>query len=216
MGMDGLGMQNLTGDMRRSIAERFARSGWVEMATGEEDYAVLGKCKGDLGLRIGFDLSMREFGLSLNPSVGVHHGRVSALVGSLYGLSDGGFLVGSSLAGLFDAAGREGGLLPRWCVLSNDDVDLVVDLLESDIRAYAIPYFDGFSNFSDIASSLKERPNISQFELGRLAVVCAELGDLSSARSAISSIRRLADFSSTFVADQIRLFIGNFEKEYGC
>ncbi|MFV2012472.1 MULTISPECIES: hypothetical protein [unclassified Micromonospora] len=210
-------MRILAEEVKRGVGQMLAQSGWVESSSGDEEYIVFEKRKrGGLSFLVGFDLSVRKYGLSLNPSVGIRHDQISHLVGELYGLSDGGWLVGATLADLFDAEGREGGQLPRWVVLPSDRIDMVVDLVKADLDAHAVPYMEAYEDIRDVAREIRTKKTSTHFDLGRLAVIDVECGDLRSASEYIRKLESLARKEPPFVVEQIETFINNFRTRYGC
>ncbi|WFF09432.1 hypothetical protein O7622_13185 [Micromonospora sp. WMMD1076] len=182
--------------------------------SNEEDYVTfLRKGKDDLVFQIGLDFKVRDYGLSLNPSVSVSRNKVSDLAATFYGLPVGASVLGASLADLFEAEGREGGLLPRWSVFPQDDLGLVADLVVSDLERFGFPFLDAFASLSDIVRHL-EHAKKSRFDLGHLAIAFAEMGDFPNAISAIEELASAASGEPPFVAEQADLFVVRFKEHY--
>ncbi|MGC4897261.1 hypothetical protein [Micromonospora sp. DT31] len=180
----------------------------------EEGYLIFEQPAGDgLVFSIGLDVTPRDWGISLDPSVGVIHSRVSGLAASFLGLTEGACVVGASLTDLFPAQGREGGLVPRWAVLSRGDIEAVVQLLLSDLRDVGLPFLRAFTSLTEMARHL-EGVAKSQFDWGNLAILYAELGRFDQCVSVLNRMMVGADSEPSFVAEQTRQFVVRLREHY--
>ncbi|MEV6350326.1 hypothetical protein [Actinoplanes sp. NPDC051851] len=210
-------MRELVDDLLLQVARELGRHGW-EFAPNdeEEDYAFFFMSKSDgLVYCVGLDLTPRDYGLSLNPSVSVRHEAISRLAAQFYGLAEGASIVGASLADLFDAQGREGGLVPRWTIFPSDDLAVVARLVASDIERYGVPFLERFDSLSEVVFYLEEREPKSRFDLGNLAIVYAELGDMSRCESIIVRFSSSIIGQPPFVTEQAEHFVTNIRRHYG-
>jgi len=209
-------MRELVDGFLPHITHELDRQGWTFAPGDEEDHAFFVKPKsGGLVYYVGLDLAPRDYGLSLNPSVSVRHETISRLAAQFYGVADGASIVGASLADLFDAEGREGGLVPRWSVFPSDDLAVAARSVASDIQRYGVPFLERFASLHEVVSYLEARAPKSRFDLGHLAIAYAELGDMPRCESRIISYSSLIVGQPPFVAEQAEKFVTNFRWHYG-
>src|SRR3990170_7827048 len=89
------------------FTERAAAGGWRVHTVDDDDFAGFTRDEG-LGVeaQFGLDLTPRDFGLSLNPSLGVRHPGVDDLAARLLGFGGGAAQAGATLVDLVYEAGR--------------------------------------------------------------------------------------------------------------
>ncbi|MFJ6167211.1 hypothetical protein ACIQH6_18975 [Micromonospora orduensis] len=210
-------MRELVDDLLPQIARELGRQGWTFAPNSEEeDYAFFFMSKfGGLIYCVGLDLTPRDFGLSLNPSVSVRHETISRLSAQFYGLAEGASIVGASLADLFNAQGRESGFVPRWSVFPSDDIAVVARVVASDIERYGGPFLGRFTSLAEVVLYLEEREPKSRFDLGHLAIAYAEAGDMSRCESIIVRFSSSIIGQPPFVAEQAEQFVTNIRRHYG-
>ncbi|MFJ6200194.1 hypothetical protein [Micromonospora sp. NPDC092111] len=208
-------MRVLVHDLKLRIGEKLGSLGWrPALDDEEEDYASFVKRReGGLISQIAVGFAFYDPGVSLNPSVGVGHEAVSRLAASFYGLPAGACAVGAALVELFEAEGREGSFLPRWMVVSDDDIAATVDLLILDLERVGFPFMDGFLLLSDIVRHL-ENVGKSSFDLGNLAISCAEMGNVADGEAIVEKMAVSARNEPPFVAEQTMRFVANFREHY--
>jgi len=210
-------MRELVDDLLPRITRELGRQGWTFAPDDdEEEYALFSMPRsGGLVYCVGLDLTPRDYGLSLNPSVSVRHETISRLAAQFYGLAEGASLVGVSLADLFDAQGREGGLVPRWSVFLGDDLAVVARAVASDIERYGVPFLERFASLSEVVLYLETREPKSRFDMGHLAIAYAELGEMSRCESIVVQFSSSIIGQPPFVAEQAERFVTNIRRHYG-
>ncbi|MEV4769344.1 hypothetical protein [Micromonospora humida] len=208
-------MRILVRDLKLRLGEKLGPLGWRPVLDDEEeDYVSFVKRReGGLFSQVAVSFTVHDPGVSLNPSVGVGHEAASRLAASFYGLPAGACAVGASLVELFEAEGREGGLLPRWMVVSDDEVAATVDLLILDLERFGFPFMEGFLSLPDIVRHL-ESVGHSNFDLGNLAISYAETGNVSDGEMTVEKMAVNAKSEPPFVAEQTLRFVASFRKHY--
>lgn len=207
-------MRILVDNLRLELDTELRKKGWVA-STADDDYASFVMSRpNELIATLGLDLTLRDWGLSLGPSIGVRHAKVAGLVARFYGLADEADMVGASLADLFCAEGRDNGLLPRWSVFPGDNLTTVTRALVSDIELHGIPFLERFSSLRDMVSYLEGRSHRSRFDITNLLVAYGELREVEKFAYSIAQLSAIAEHEPPLVANQIASFITNLDRYY--
>lgn len=203
-----------------SLAQRFiakftdvaGREGWTTDFIADDDFALFARPHGqDLRAEIGLDLTPREYGLSLNPSIGVRHVDISDLTARLFGLQRGAGLVGTFLSSL-TAASEDGGRAP-WVVHGEDEVTPVARRVLADVESEGSSFFSRYSSLQEIIDTLAGRAKLD-IELGHLAVAYAVAGEVAEAQAVLSRIEDWARDQPTLAAEQARGFLSAYHQHF--
>ncbi|NYH51430.1 hypothetical protein HNR06_001019 [Nocardiopsis arvandica] len=161
------------------------------------------------------DILEKNYGLRLNPSLGVRDPMIGDLVSRFIGLPHAGSecsglaSVGMSLSGfLYEMRGSMDSV-GQWSILRGEDVQEKVQALHVDV-ILAEDYF--FNKFSERVSVVKylERVWCDQFQVRQLAVGQALQGRRGDAISTLGKYADMVQGEPPMVADQARLFIRSF------
>ncbi len=188
------------------FAEKAAARGWRLDMVDDDDAADFVREHGtELEAEFGLDLTPRDYGLSLNPSLGVRHPRVDELAARFFGLSGGASQAGAALADLVPRTGR----YTTWIVESEEGIDVAVRRVLSDIETYGEPFFARYTSLADLIEGL-ERSAGTNVLVAHLAVAHAIGGDAARVPSVL---RRLEDWAAQqppLVAQQTERFLTGF------
>jgi hypothetical protein len=189
------------------FAERAAAGGWRVDTVDDDDFAGFTRGGGlEVEAQLGLDLTPRDFGLSLNPSLGVRHSGVGDLAARLLGFGGGAAQAGATLVDLVYEAGRRDLM---WVVESEDDIDPVVQSVLADLETYGEPFFARFTSLSDLIDNL-ERSATTTVPFAYLAVAHAISGNTAQVSAVL---RRMADWAAQqppLVAQQAERFLAEF------
>lgn len=193
------------------FTEELSGRGW-RVAFVEDDELIVfdRRLSGGILAELGLDLTPRDYGLSLNPSVSVRHEVVSELYEELSGLGgDEGTVaqVGRSLSGLV----REGGECTggTWTVERVEEVPVAVQAVLEDLERYGEPFFAQHRSLDAIIASMGRmaRSNLDHAHLAVAAMIADRQVELSSA---LLNLEELADTDPPLLAAHTRQFLSAF------
>jgi hypothetical protein len=190
-----------------------ASEGWRVDFIEEDDFASYFRPhSGALVAEIGFDLTPREWGLSLNPSVSVRMPQASELQARLFGFDDGdgGSQVGTTLSTLVRKAGDE---FRTWTVKSVDEVEPVAHQVLSDVAAYGAPFYRQYSSLDAIIGHLQQTATID-LELGHLVTALVVAGRTNEASEVVDRMELTAQEGPELVASQTMRFVTAFRERF--
>ena len=213
--MDEDGMRELVERVVGRLDRRLADEDWVRAGPADDDFVAFVRERGEgLAFELGVDLTASDYGLSLNPSLGVRHTEVDRLARQFYGLPSGACQVGVGLADLLYRAGRGNGPPPRWIVRSPEEADAAVDLVHADLVEYGSPFLARFATLDDVIAALEAMPR-SQHDNGHLAIAYALGGRTAQAEVALAEFAAEAAGQPPFVAEQSQRFLRSFSAHFG-
>lgn len=214
--MDASQMREVVDRVVGRLDAELAPGGWRRGGPDDDDeYVAYVREHGDgLTFELGVDLTPADWGLSLNPSLGVRHAEVDRLARQFYGLPAGACAVGVGLADLLHRAGRGGdGPLPRWIVRSPAEADAAADRVRADLVEYGGPFLARFATLDDVIAALAAAPR-SQQDNGHLAIAYALRGRTTEALATMRDFAAEAARQPPFVAEQSDRFIREFHAHF--
>lgn len=195
------------------FSEEAAQAGWHVESVDDDDHAMFVRDHADdIVVGLGIDLTPRDWGLSLNPTLGVRHVIVSDLLGAFFGRGRSRAAAGASLADLMHQAGKGSGLM--WTIESVDEIPTVVRQVLSDIHIYGEPFFAQYTSLVDLIASLERQEGKLHVHHAQLSVAYAVSEQFAKARSELQLLERMAVDQSEFQANQNRQFVAAFMGHY--
>ncbi|MGC7101380.1 hypothetical protein ACPZ19_42470 [Amycolatopsis lurida] len=188
------------------------RDGWTAGFV-EDGFALFARPHGEgLHAEIGLDVTPRESGLSLNPSIGVRHVGISELTARLFGLKRGATPVGTFLSSLVPAS--EDGGRTRWAVHEENELTPVSQRILTDVETYGTLFFSPYSSLRDLIDSLADKAKLD-FELGHLAVAYTVAGEVDEGRAVLSRLEDRAREQPPPAAEQTQGFLAAYRQHFG-
>ncbi|BFU46685.1 hypothetical protein KRMM14A1004_49220 [Krasilnikovia sp. MM14-A1004] len=191
-----------------AFAEASGPFGWRGRPDGDDEFVIFSKpLDSEIYSELGLDLTERDFGLSLNPSVSVRHERASDLHAQFFGFEQGPSQVAASLSDLARHAGRGSGMMRT--VERIEDINVKVREVLSDIAELGEQFYARYSTMPDLVRYLEGSARTS-LELGQLALAYALTGDREKADSVLSKLEEIAAQQPTLPAAQTTRFLDAF------
>lgn len=202
------------------LAERFVEvfsevaehRDWRMEEAEDDEFIIFAKpVTSEIMAELGLDLTERDFGLSLNPTISVRHSQVSGLHARFFGFEHGVSQVAASLSDLARAAGRGGGVM--WTVESADEVHDVVGEVLNDVSELGQPFFSRYSSVSSLVRHLEESAK-TNLDLAQLSIAYALAGDLPAVDSVLSQLDEVANGQPSPIATQTTRFLTAFRAHF--
>lgn len=196
----------------RSFADEARRDGWEIDFVEDDEFAMFARRRSrDLQAELGVDLTQRDFGLSLNPSLSVRNVVASDLTARFFGFDRGAAPVGASLSDLVRAAGGGAGVM--WTIAEAHEAAPMVRRVLSDVGTFGESFYSRYESLHDIIGALEVSAK-SALELGQLAVAYALAGNSNKAEEIIARVERLSSEQPVLLATQTNRFLSAFRAHF--